>query len=169
MRNSLSWWTGSWTSTWGCACGAGGRGRGLPDEGLVDVEQDPALPVGEAGVGVDRRADVRRRPVVVGGLAVEDPGAHVERLRGDAQRLGQALQDLGAGLLQSPLDLREVGVADPRHVRELAQAQLCRLALLAQVAAQVGQLHGGKLGHDSIVLAGVSNMQPAVSVSLLTS
>ena len=51
-----------------------------------------------------------------------DPGAHVERLGRDPQTPGELLQDLRAGLLQAPLDLREIRIADPRNLRELPRS-----------------------------------------------
>src|SRR5680860_718444 len=103
-------------------------------------------------------SDVYKRQTKTGVL-LEEAGADVEGLRGDAQGLGESRQDLGAGLLEAALDLGEVRVADPRHLGQLAQRELGRVALLSQVVAQVVDGDRGKLGHVSIMLALVSTLQ----------
>ena len=71
----------------------------------------------------------------VGGL--EDPGLHVERLGGDAQRLGDLLEDLGRGPAQSPLDLAQVGVGDPGQLGQAPQGQPGRSPLLTDEGPEV--------------------------------
>jgi hypothetical protein len=109
------------------------------------------------------------------GPLVEDPGAHVEGLRGDLEAAGELLEDLRARLLQTPLDLAEVGVRDAGKLGELAQRQLRVLTLLPkegaqimQMVLQIRQLRAGQLAHASIVLALASKMQTADSVRPLT-
>src|SRR5664280_3524402 len=65
--------------------------------------------------------------------------------------------------LQTALDLRDVRVADPRDLRQLAQRKLGRLALLSQVLAQVADGDRSELRHDSIMLTPVSKMQAPAS------
>src|SRR4051812_4977226 len=71
----------------------------LPPKRLVDLEQRLLLPLGERAV-----AHHRGRYVAVAVPLVEDPGLDVEGLGGDAQRLGDLLQDLGAGLAEAAFD-----------------------------------------------------------------
>ena len=63
------------------------------EERRVDVEQHALLPLGDGRVGHDRGLDGLRRAAVL-----EQPGLHVQLLGGDAQRLGELLQDLRARL-----------------------------------------------------------------------
>src|SRR5450631_1881916 len=98
------------------------------------------------------------------GALIKDAGADVERLGRDAQGFGQGLQDLGTGLLQAALDLRDVRVADPRHLGQLTQRELRRLALLSQVLAKIVNGDRGELRHDSIMLTPVSTMQALASI-----
>src|SRR5450631_1431061 len=98
------------------------------------------------------------------GALIKDAGADVERLGRDAQGFGQGLQDLGTGLLQAALDLRDVRVADPSHLGQLAQRELRRLALLSQVLAKIVNGDRGELRHDSIMLTLVSRMQGLASI-----
>jgi hypothetical protein len=76
-------------------------------ERLVDLDQRLLLGFGDAGV-----AQYLADQVVLAGALFEDASPHVEGLGGDAQRLGDLLEDLGRGLAQPALDLAEVGVAD---------------------------------------------------------
>ncbi|GAA2924461.1 hypothetical protein GCM10020221_20540 [Streptomyces thioluteus] len=71
---------------------------------------------------------------------VEDPGLHVQRLRGDPQGLGQLLEDLGARLAQAALDLAEIRVGHSRRVGELTQRQLRVAPLLAQILAEIADV-----------------------------
>jgi hypothetical protein len=87
---------------------------------------------------------------------VQDAGADVEGLGRDAQGLGKCLQDLGARPLQSAFDLGDVRVAYPGHLGQLPQRELCRLALLTQVVAELVNGDRRELGHDPIMLALVS-------------
>src|SRR5215207_1163383 len=77
-----------------------GAGRVLPAEGLVDLQQHLLLPLGEPGVAQDGAGDG-----VVTDALVEDAGVHIQLLGGDAQRLGDLLQDLRGRLAQPTLDL----------------------------------------------------------------
>ena len=133
----------------------GGR---FAHEGLVDVQQDRALSVVQPGLGQDGFGDIESGVTWIRAL-LEDAGADVEGLGRDAQGLGEGLQDLGARLLQAALDLREVGVAYPRHCRQLPQRELGGVALLEKVVAKVVDGDRRELGHDPIVLAPVSNLQ----------
>src|SRR3954451_3419412 len=75
--------------------------------------------------------------VAVGVALVEDPRLHVERLGGDAQRLGDLLEDLRARLAQPALDLAEVGVGDTGELRQLPKRHVGRGTLLADVVTEV--------------------------------
>src|SRR6266487_1577847 len=90
--------------------------RVLPAERLVDLEQHLLLPLGQPGIGQDCRGDVR-----VTLALVEDAGVDVQLLGGDAQTLGDLLQDLRARLPEAALDLRQVRVADAGEPSELTQ------------------------------------------------
>jgi hypothetical protein len=83
-------------------------------------------------VGADRGDDV--------GLAVTvlepHPGLLVERVDRRLQRLGDALEHLLGRLAQPALDLREVGVGDARHARELAHGEGLELALAPDDVAE---------------------------------
>jgi hypothetical protein len=74
------------------------------------------VPVADGGVGQDRCHNVAAAPAVL-----KEPGVHVERLRGDPQRLGDLLEDLGTRLLQAALDLAEIRVRDTGSGGQLAQ------------------------------------------------
>jgi hypothetical protein len=63
--------------------------------------------------------------------------AYVQRLRRDAQRLGDLLEDLGGRLAKAALDLAEVRVRDARQLGELAQRHAAELALLPDELAEV--------------------------------
>ena len=89
------------------------------EERRVDVEQRLLLPLGEAGVAEDGELD-RAADAVVG---ADDPGADVELLRGDPQRLGDLLQHLGRGPAQTTLDLAQVGVGHAGLLGELPQRE----------------------------------------------
>ena len=101
---------------------------------------------------------------------VEDPGPHVERLGGDLEALGELLEDLGAGLLQAPLDLRQVGVGHAGELGELAQREPGGLTLLTQVVTQVvaAQRPQRNSAHAPSLLALVSRMQTQGSVFPIT-
>src|SRR4029453_3735947 len=91
-----------------------------------------------AGTGLSSRtpaAPTRRPRGGGGGPLVEDPGAHVEGLRGDLEAAGELLEDLRARLLQTPLDLAEVGVRDTGELGELTQRQPGVLPLLLEERA----------------------------------
>ncbi len=64
------------------------------------------------------------------------PGLDVERLRRDAQGLGDLLEDLGRRPAQTPLDLAQVGVGDPGQLGQASQRQAGRAALLPDERAQ---------------------------------
>jgi hypothetical protein len=99
--------------SFGCRHVAGG-GAGelaLLDEHRVDIGEHPALSVSQPRVGGDR--DEHIGAVDGRGSLVEDARTDEERLGRDLQTPGDLLQDLGAGLLQAPLDLRQIGIGDP--------------------------------------------------------
>ncbi len=131
----------------------------LADEGLIDVQQDSALSVVQLGVSQDGIGDIEGEGFTQVGALIKDAGADVEGLCRDAQGLGQGLQNLGARLLQAALDLGDVGVADPGHLRQLSQRELRRLALLSQVLAKIVNGDRRELRHDFIMLALVSKTQ----------
>src|SRR5919197_1806807 len=114
-------------AVWGCRCGAL---RPAPlsagQERPVDVDQHLLLPLGEVGIAQDRRNQVALALVLV-----EDAGPQVQRLGADPQRLGDVLEDLGGGLPESPLDLRQVRIGHPRLARQVAEGQLGQPPLLA--------------------------------------
>ena len=97
---------------------------------------------------------------------VEDPGADVERLRRDAQTLGDLLQDLRTRLLQPPLDLAEVGVGHAGGLGELPQGDLRGLALLPDVVTQRGDLQRCHASVLPQVLTAASTQQAHFGVSL---
>src|SRR5438445_1553533 len=101
-------------------------------ERLVDLDQRLLLSFGDAGV-----AQYLADQVVLASALFEDASSHVEGLGGDAQRLGDLLEDLGRGLAQPALDLAEVGVADARHVGELPERQPRHPPLLADELSEV--------------------------------
>ena len=70
-----------------------------------------------------------------GGL--EDAGLHVEGLGGDAQRLGDLLEDLGRGPAQPALDLAQVRVGDAGQLGEPAQREPGRAPLLTDEGPEV--------------------------------
>src|SRR5690606_15830990 len=145
------------------------RVRHLPGEGPVDVDERRLLAIGQGRVGVDGRLHVPG-PVLTHSALVEEAGLAVQRLGRDLQALGEFLQDLCAGLLQSALDLAQVGVADSREIRELPQREPGVRTLLAQVLAKtltevLDRVPGG---HTSIMLALVSRMQTEASVRWVT-
>src|SRR5271157_48844 len=116
--------------------GALGPGRVLPAERLVDLHEHLLLPFGELRVGKQGGPDARvRRPVL------EDPGLHIERFRGDAQALGDLLQDVRARLAQTTLDLAQVGVGHPGRLSQLAHRDLRLFSLLADVFADRVNCH----------------------------
>src|SRR5205085_5335031 len=94
--------------------GRRGARLGAALEGVVDLDEDLLLALGDRRVAQDLGHDVG---VAVPGL--EDSGPHVERLSRDAQRPGDRLENFGAGLAQAPFDLAQVGVRNPRQLREL--------------------------------------------------
>src|SRR5690606_33983519 len=104
-------------------------------ERLVDVDQDLPLTFGEEPVGHDGGYHV-----AVGFTVLDEARLYIERLGGDPQSLGDLVEDLGARLAQPTLDLRQVGVGDPRRLRELPQRDLRLLALLADVLADRADL-----------------------------
>ena len=139
------------------------------DEALVDVQEGGLLARRELAVLGDRATDIAAR-TLGDGVVVEDPGLDVERLRRDLQPLGQLLEDLRTRALEATLDLREVRIGDAGKLRELTQAELGGLTLLAQVVAEAAaQVVQRVLAHASIVLALVSRMQTQGSVSVVTS
>src|SRR5207244_3362650 len=101
-------------------------------ERLVHLDQRLLLGLGDAGVAEDLA-----HHVVLAGALLEDARPYVEGLGRDAQRLRDLLEDLGRGLPQSALDLAQVGVADARHVGELAERQPGHPPLLADELAEV--------------------------------
>src|SRR6478752_8860911 len=108
---------------------------GRPVEGeerRVDVEQRLLLSLGEHGVGEDGELDGSADAL----LETDDPRSHVELLGGDAQRLGQLLQDLCRRPAQPALDLAQVRVGDACLLGELTQRQLRADALLPEVVAE---------------------------------
>jgi hypothetical protein len=97
--------------------------RGYPEpvllaEGFVDLEQHLLLPLVQRGIGEDDGARLHLVPVPLG---VEDAGAHVQRLGGDPQRLGDLLQHLRARLAQPALDLTQIRIGHPGGIGELPQ------------------------------------------------
>ena len=78
-----------------------------------------------------RADDIAGRAAVL-----EDAGPDVQRLGRDAQPLGDLLEDLRTRLLQTPLDLAEVGVGHTRVLRQLTKRDLRMLTLLTDVVAE---------------------------------
>ena len=117
------------------------RGSCFTADGFEDAWSGSRVPVGEDPLVENSRPDV-------------------ERLRGHLEALCDLLQDLGARLLQAPLDLRQIGIRDSGDLRELPQGQLGVLALLTQVRAEIG-----KPAHTSIMLTLASRMQTLGSVT----
>ena len=113
---------------------------------------DLPLSIGEPTVCRDCRQDRRGRRRRRAGL-LEQAGPDEQRLRRHLQAPSDLLEDLGAGLLQPPLDLGQIGVGDPGELRQLTQREPGSPALFAQVTAEV-ELQ--RRGHASIMLALVS-------------
>jgi hypothetical protein len=130
------------------------RCGGFPPEGLVDLQEHLFLALREGRVGVHRVGDGAGRPLF------EDPGPHVQGLRGDAQAAGDLLQDLGRGLAQAALDLAQVGVADPGRPGQLPQRHLSELTLTADVLTDVLDLLADDLGHPLGGLLGRAHPLP---------
>src|SRR5262249_21520446 len=122
------------------SCGRLRVQRGFPAERFVDLQQHLLLPLGELRVGEHRCPYARVRPPVL-----QDPRLHVKCLGGDAQPLGDLLQDLGAGTAQPPLDLAEVGVGDAGGRRRQATRDLRLLTLLADVLPDGADVDGTHL------------------------
>src|SRR4051794_6081939 len=82
-------------------------GRGLGLERAVDLDQRLFLALGDGVIAEDVGLQV-------GALTafVENAGAHVERLRGDAETLRDRLENLRRGLAHPTLDLAEVRIRD---------------------------------------------------------
>jgi hypothetical protein len=72
------------------------------------------LPFGEPRLAKDRGDQV-----AVLCVGIEDARPQVERLGADPQRLGDVLEDLGGGLAQTALDLRQVGFETPACLARL--------------------------------------------------
>ena len=121
------------------------------------------MPRGQLRVGGDGVQDPRRRGAI--GAFLEDPGLDVQRLGRHLQAVRKLLQDLGAGPLEPPLDLRQVRVGDPGELRQLPKRQAGRHALFTQVPPQISNQ---SRCHPSSMLAAVSTMQTEGSVSLVT-
>src|SRR5262249_5839636 len=99
-------------------------------ERLVDVDQHLLLSLRNLRVGLDRVGNGR-----LFRLVLEYPGLNVEGLGGDPQALRDLLENVGARLAQAALDLAQVRVRHPSGLGELANRDLCLLALLANVGA----------------------------------
>src|SRR6266511_234624 len=108
---------------------------GAGPEGRVHVDQHLLLPLAQVRVALDR---VHQAGLL--GPLVEDARPDVEGLGADPQRLGDVLEDLGGGLAQPALDLRQVRVGDARQLGQVAHRQLRLAPLVADVAADVADL-----------------------------
>ena len=130
------------------------------EERRVDIEERLLLPLGEAGVREDRQLHGERGGAADPFFGAEDPGADVELLRGDPQRLGDLLQYLGRGPAQTAFDLAQVGVGHAGLLGELPEGQTRGDTLLLQVVAErLDGLAYLALGHAPIVLTTVSKTQ----------
>ena len=152
----------------------------IPSERLVDVQQHLSLPLRQLRVGQHGALHGLAAALV----RVEDSGPHVQRLRRDAQRLRELLQDVRRRLAETSLDLAQVGVRHPAWsaswrsvaaLRDAGRAGSRRgsapLATLARagLGGGLGDLGGSlgcalgegfgdlQLGHAPILLAIVSN------------
>ena len=103
----------------------------LASEGKVDLQQSLLVLLRQVVVRQHGALDV----VVICGL--EYPGLDVERLGGDPQRLGDLLEYLGRRLPEAPLDLAQVGVRDPRQLRQPPEREPGGAALLADEGAEL--------------------------------
>lgn len=77
-------------------------------------------------------------------------GAHVQRLGGDPQRLGDLLQHLRARLAQPALDLAQIRIRHPGGIGELPQRQLRVAPLLTQILTEIADVercHAPTLHH----------------------
>src|SRR5579884_139119 len=117
---------------------------GLALERPVDLDERLLLPVGDGRVTADRGDEVGRVVALV-----EDPGLDVQRLGRDLQTARDRLQDLRARLAQTPLDLAQVRVRDPRELAQLPQRQPVATALVTDERAELAQarLEGLGCGH----------------------
>jgi len=125
----------------------GGAGRAavrLSAEGEVDGDEYLLLAVVDIGGSQDVPDEIRMEVPVV----VEDAGADVKRLGGDAQGLGDLLEDLGRWLPQAPLDLAQVWVGDAGDLRQAPEREAGVLPPgldeLAEVGPAVGDLFQGE-------------------------
>src|SRR3954451_9194844 len=88
-------------------------------ERLVDAHEGLLLILADVRVPPDLADEVRPAFALL-----EDAGPYVQGLGGDLEGTGDLLEDLGRRLPQPPLDLAQVRVRDPRHLRQLAQRQV---------------------------------------------
>jgi len=95
---------------------------------LVDLDQHLLLPLVELGIGEQRRPHAG-----VGRPVFENPGLDVEGFRGDAQPLGDLLQDVGTRFAQTALDLAQVRVGHPGLLGQLPERDPRLLPLLPDV------------------------------------
>ena len=134
------WWAPSGAASCGArACMPVPVGLAVPvlvlvvaAERQVDADEGLLLVLAQRLVGQDQPAQIGR-PV----RRLEDAGLHVEGLGGDAQRLGDLLEDLGGGPPQSPLDLAEIRIGDAGQLGEPAQREAGGAPLLADERAQI--------------------------------
>ncbi len=102
----------------------------LQNEGLIHPQQHLLLLRGQPTVAEEHVLEI------VTLALLENPGAHVERLRRQTECLGDLLEDLSRRLAQTPFDLAQVRVGDAGDLRELAQRHADFLSLLTDERAQ---------------------------------
>lgn len=96
------------------------RSGSVAHVGGVHIEQGLLLLSGEPLVRLDRSPDIKPGSVTLV-ASVEDASVDIKLLGGNPQTLGEGLENLGAGLLQAALNLRQIRVADSRAVSQLSQ------------------------------------------------
>src|SRR5579863_1478767 len=112
------------------------RQRLLPsDKAPVDPDDRFLLVGRQPGIQLDGMLDAVMALVAAFGI-VQQSRLGIHRRRRDVERVGNALEHVGRGLVKPPLNLAEIWIGDLGDFRQLAHREIRKLALAANEVAE---------------------------------
>jgi len=95
-------------------------------EGGIDLQQRGSLTLGKSSVRSYRCGDD-----FVPGAITQESGLYVKCFGGNAETLGNSIEDFSTGLAQSAFNLAQIRIRDFGGFCKLAKGHLCLIALIS--------------------------------------